>query len=130
MTSEQDGPRSVDGVTAFFGMRWEAHDRVRLTIRPELLNVAGLLSGVVAYALIDYCMGSTLWKQTTPEEGIATQGISINYLQSATEGDIVCESVVDRRNRRAGMLRSEVRHSDGRLLATAIGTFAIYPRGR
>jgi len=27
-------------------------------------------------------------------------------------------------------MRSEVRHEDGRLLATAIGSFAIFPRER
>ena len=47
------------------GLRWEDPQTVRLTIRPELINRGGLLSGVVTYALVDYCMGSTLWAQTT-----------------------------------------------------------------
>ena len=111
-------------------MRWEAPDRVRLEIRPELINAAGLLSGPVAYALIDYCMGSTLWKETTDEEFIATISIAINYVQTATEGEIVCESVLDRRNRANAVLSSQVRHDDGRLLATAIGSFSISPPGR
>ena len=109
-------------------MRWESHDRIRLTIRPELINAAGLLSGPVAYALIDYCMGSALWKETTEEEFIATISIAINYVQTATEGEIVCESVLDRRNRGNAVLSSQVRHDDGRLLATAIGSFSISPR--
>ena len=99
-----------------------------MEIRPELINVAGLLSGPVAYALVDYCMGSTLWKQTTDEEGIATIGISINYVQSATEGEVVCTSRLERRNRTTAVLTSEVRHEDGRLLATALGSFAIFER--
>ena len=99
-----------------------------MTIRPELINAAGLLSGVVAYTLVDYCMGSTLWKQTSEEEGIATISISINYVQTATEGDIVCTTTLDRRNRTNAVLRSEVRHEDGRLLATAIGSYTIFER--
>ena len=122
------GPeRPLDGLTKFIGMRWEDPQTVRLTIRPELINRGGLLSGVVSFALIDYCMGSTLWVQTTEQERIATISISINYIQTATEGEIVCRSELDRRNRTIGVMKSEVRHEDGRLLATAIGSYSIFP---
>jgi 1,4-dihydroxy-2-naphthoyl-CoA hydrolase len=122
------GPGAIDGVTSFMGMRWEDPQTVRLQIRPELINAGGLLSGVVTYALIDYCMGSTLWVQTTEQERIATISISVNYIQTAIEGEIVCRSVLDRRNRTTAVLRSEVRHEDGRLLVTAIGSYTIFPR--
>ena len=120
----------IDPISEHFGFRWEAPNRIRLTIRPDLINMGGLLSGVVAYALVDYCMGSTLWTQRNEGERIATIGISINYIQTATEGDIVCTSELDRRNDRVGVLRSEVRHEDGRLLATAVGSFSIFPEER
>jgi uncharacterized protein (TIGR00369 family) len=122
------GPGAIDGVTSFMGMRWEDPQTVRLQIRPELINAGGLLSGVVTYALIDYCMGSTLWVQTTEQERIATISISVNYIQTATEGEIVCRSVLDRRNRTTAVLRSEVHHEDGRLLVTAIGSYTIFQR--
>ncbi len=121
------GPRSLDGVTGFIGLRWEDPQTVRVTIRPELINRGGLLSGVVTYALVDYCMGSTLWAQTTEEERIATISISINYIQTATEGDVICRSTLDRRNRSIGVMKSEVHHEDGRLLVTAIGSYSIFP---
>ena len=122
---KQGGPRSLDGITSFIGMRWENAETVRLTIRPELINRGGLLSGVVTYALVDYCMGSTLWAQTSRDERIATISISINYIATATEGEIVCRTTLDRRNRTVGILSSEVRHEDGRLLVTAIGSYSI-----
>jgi acyl-coenzyme A thioesterase PaaI-like protein len=75
-------------------------------------------------------MGSTLWAETTDEESIATVNIAINYVQTATEGEVVCETTLDRRNRSAATMRSEVRHEDGRLMATAIGSYAIFPRRR
>ncbi|HEY3864902.1 MAG TPA: PaaI family thioesterase [Solirubrobacteraceae bacterium] len=121
------GPRSLDGVSSFMGLRWDDPETVRLTIRPELINNGGLLSGVVTYALVDYCMGSTLWVQTSEQERIATINIAINYLQTATEGEIVCRTTLDRRNRTIGVLRSEVRHEDGRLMVTAIGSYSIFP---
>ena len=86
------------------------------------------MSGVVAYTLVDYCMGSTLWKQTSEDEAIATISISINYVQTATEGDVVCTTELDRRNRSNAVLSSEVRHEDGRLIATAIGSYSIFKR--
>jgi uncharacterized protein (TIGR00369 family) len=110
------------------GMRWEDPETVRLEIRPELINAGGLLSGVVTYALVDYCMGSTLWAQTTEQEAIATISISVNYIQTATEGELVCRTVLDRRNRTTAVMRSEVRHEDGRLLVTAIGSYTIFQR--
>ena len=118
----------IDGVSDFFGIRWAHANEVHLTIRPELINAGGLLSGVATYAMVDYCMGSTLWKQTSEEEAIATISISINYVQTATEGDVVCTTQLDRRNRSNAVLSSEVRHEDGRLIAAAIGSDSIFKR--
>ncbi len=117
----------LDGVSGFMGLRWEDPQTVRLEIRPELINGGGLLSGVVTYAMVDYCMGSTLWAQTTSEERIATISISINYIQTAIDGEIVCRTTLDRRNRTTAVMHSEVRHEDGRLLVTAIGSYTIFP---
>jgi acyl-coenzyme A thioesterase PaaI-like protein len=121
------GPRSLDGVSSFMGLRWENPETVRVQIRPELINGGGLLSGVATYAMVDYCMGSTLWAQTTREERIATISIAINYIQTAREGEIVCRTTLDRRNRNIAVMSSEVRHEDGRLLVTAIGSYSIFP---
>ena len=41
-------PFTIDGVSRFLGFRYESPGRLRLTVRPELLNPPGLLSGVVA----------------------------------------------------------------------------------
>lgn len=127
-----DGRRRVgiDAVSGFMGMRWDSPEIVRLQIRPELINAGGMLSGVVTYGLVDYCMGSTLWPHTSADERIATLNISINYIQTATEGEIVCTSVLDRRNRTNAVLRSEVRDERGRLLVSAIGSYAIFPARR
>src|SRR3954452_10389452 len=117
-----------DGVVEFMGFRWESPTTVRMPVRPDLINPAGLLSGAATYTLVDYCMGSTLWKETTDDEAIATVSISINYVATATEGEVVCRTTLDRRNRRLAVLRSEVATEDGRLLATAIGSYTIFPR--
>ena len=101
---------------------------IRVTVEPHLLNVAGMLSGVVSYAMVDYAMGTALWQQVTEEEAIATLNISVNYLATVTEGDIVCRGQVDRRNRRVGVTRATVESEAGVLLMTAIGSYSIFPR--
>src|SRR2546423_9432467 len=102
--------KGMDGLTRWLGLRWEAPDRVRLTIRPDHINPAGLLAGPVAYAMVDYSMGSTLWQERSEDEAVATIGISINYVQTARSGDVVCETPPDRRHDRVGLLPSQGRH--------------------
>ena len=130
MNEEQRAGEGIDGLSEFIGMRWDDFDTVRITVRDELINPAGLLSGAVTYAMVDYCMGSTLWKERESGERIATIGISINYVQTARSGDVICKSRVDRRNDRVAVLSSEVRDEGDRLLATAIGSYSIFPRER
>ena len=125
--SRRGGPSSMDGVTGFMGLRWDDPETVRVQIRPDLINRGGLLSGVVTYAMVDYAMGSALWAQTSEAEHIATINIAINYVQTATEGEIVCRARVERRNRSIAVLGADVRHDDGRLLVSAIGSYSIFP---
>lgn len=120
----------IDGVSRFLGFRYDAPGTVRLAIRDELLNPGGLLSGAVSYALVDYAMASALWAQRAEGEAIATLSISINYLQTARAGEIVCRAQLDRRNRTAATLRATVETEDGLLLATAIGSFSIFQARR
>lgn len=119
-----------DAVSEFLGLRFEEPGLARIAVRPELLNRGGMLSGAVGYAMVDYTMGSALWAQCTDEEAIATLSVSVNYLQTATTGEIVCRAHVDRRNRTAATTRATVMADDGRLLLTAIGSFTIFPRRR
>jgi uncharacterized protein (TIGR00369 family) len=110
----------------FIGLRHVAPGVARLTIRPEVVNGGGMLIGPVGFALVDYTMGSRLWVERNPGEGIATINIAINYIQSANTGEIECVSTLDRRNRNVAVLHSEIRHEDGRLLTTAVGSFSIF----
>jgi acyl-CoA thioesterase len=123
-------PHNADQLTAWMGVRWDDPGTARLTVRPELLNPVGLLSGVVAFTLVDYSMASALIEHMVEGERCATTNISINYLRTATEGDVLCRTILDRRTRTNATLRSEVSHEGGDLLATAIGTYAIFPARR
>lgn len=119
-------PLNADEITKFFGVTWDDAETLRLTVRPEYLNPVGFLSGVAAFTLVDYSMASALIEQMTPEERCATLNISIQYLRTARDGDIVCRTTVDRRTRSNAALRSEVLDEDGNVLCTAVGTYAIF----
>jgi uncharacterized protein (TIGR00369 family) len=125
--SEREKRWYLDGVGAFMGFRFTGVGEVRLDVRPELLNPGGLLSGAVSFALVDYAMGSAVWAETSENEGIATQHVSLNFLATVGEGEVICRAHVDRRNRNAAALRADVTGADGTLLAAALGSYAIFP---
>jgi uncharacterized protein (TIGR00369 family) len=120
--------QAVDAVTRWLGMRFPAGGVTELDVHPGLFNPAGLVSGPVTMALVDYAMATALWEHVTDAEDIATTNISLNYLRSARDGTIRATAVMDRRTSRAASLRAEVLHEDGTLLATAVGSFAVFPR--
>ena len=120
-------PHNADDLTKWFGVHWDDAQTLRLTIRPDLLNPVGFLSGVAAFTLVDYSMASALIEHMTPEERCATINISINYLRTAREGDVICTTTLDRRGKTNATMRSEVVHENGDVLATAIGTYAVFP---
>ena len=122
-------PRNRDDLTTWMGVRWDDAETLRVTIRPDLLNPVGFLSGVVAFTLVDYSMASALIEHMTAEERCATLNVAISYLRTAREGDVVCRTTMDRRGRTNASLRSEVVHEPtGDVLATAVGTYAIFAR--
>lgn len=120
--------RAIDGVTDFLGMRFPAYGVTEIDVRDEFMNRAGLVSGGVVFSLLDYAMGTALWEHIDETEMIATTNISINYLRSVGAGTIIATAKVDRRNSRNASLRAEVRDATDELLATAVGSFAIFPR--
>lgn len=122
-------PPIADEYSRSIGLWWEAMDETRLTVTPALLNPNATLTGPIYFSMLDYTMGSTLFTALQDGETIATINIAINYVGPAREGDeLTCRAVLDRRTRVNAVLRAEVTRSDGRLLATGVGSFTIYQR--
>lgn len=120
--------RCSDAYAAELGLRWHDPRTLCLTVGPHLINGVGLLLGPVVFSLVDYCMTSAMWDEVDQDhERIATINIGLNFVDSTTGGEVICRSTVDRRTRRIGALTSSVLADDDRLLASAIGTFAISP---
>jgi acyl-CoA thioesterase len=119
------GPSERDAFSTFLGLRFDSAAVVRLEIRTELINGVGKLLGPVVFALADYGMGAAVWDTLSDGQVCATVNVAINFVDSAASGEVVCTSRVDRRTRRAAATSCEIRHADGRLLATALGSFAV-----
>jgi acyl-coenzyme A thioesterase PaaI-like protein len=71
-------------------------------------------------------MTSAVMAELAEDEMCATTNVAINFVDSAAAGDVHCRARVERRTRRTAATACEIRH-DGRLLATALGSFVIRP---
>ncbi len=122
-------PGPETGYGPLIGMTTEREDaasRSFVTVRPELLNPHGGLAGPVMYSLADYGMGAALYSRLEDSESCATIEIKMVYIASVTKGEVACETRLVNKGRRVAVLESEV-FNEGRLVAKALGTFAIFP---
>lgn len=106
--------------------RGEARAVTALTVGPHHMNPHGVVHGAVLYALADQGMGAALYSLLGDSESCATIEIKIVYLAPVRGGAIECVSTVLNKGRRVAVLESEVRAA-GKLVAKALGTFAIFP---
>jgi acyl-CoA thioesterase len=107
--------------------RSDGVSRCRLTVRPELMNPHGVLHGAAMYALADNGMGAAVYTKLEENESCATIEIKIVYLAPVREGVVECESRVVNKGRRVAVLESDIRNGE-RLVAKALGSFAIFPQ--
>ncbi|MEO8107986.1 MAG: PaaI family thioesterase [Actinomycetes bacterium] len=123
-------PSVDDGFGPHMGLemvkRGEARSLTALTVGPQHLNPHGVVHGAVLYALADQGMGAAVYSLLGDAESCATIEVKIVYLSPVRSGRIECESTVLNKGRRVAVLESEVRVA-GKLVAKALGTFAIFP---
>lgn len=99
--------------------------RAALEVDTELWNPLGVAHGAVAYALIDYTMGGAVASLVGAERGPATIEIKVSYLRPFKAGRLVAESRVIREGKHVVFLESEVRDTQGELIATGTGSFYV-----
>ena len=107
--------------------REDGRSRTRIEIGPQHLNPHGVVHGAVLYALADQGMGAAVYTLLDEGESCATIEVKIVYIAAVQAGVVECETTVINKGRRIAVLESEVR-SEGRLVAKALGTFAIFPQ--
>jgi len=103
--------------------------RLRMDIKPELINVFGILHGGAVFSLVDTAMGTALIGLLAEKEGMATVEAKINYISPVREGTITAEAEVTHRGRRTAVIESRVTDARGRSVAVALGTYLILEPG-
>jgi 1,4-dihydroxy-2-naphthoyl-CoA hydrolase len=115
------------------GTEWLENDpggaRVRLAVREELLQPAGLTHGGVFSALVEsVCSHATT--EAVRDEGLVAMGqsLSINFIRPITEGTIEVSARARHRGRTTWVWEAEVSDADGRICAVAQMTIAVRAR--
>jgi acyl-CoA thioesterase len=113
----------------FLGMDIEdvepGHAIARLEVSEDLLNPNGVVHGGVLFTMVDTAMGKAT--MTSLEEGqrCASIEIQMRFLRPVSAGKLEADTTVIRRGRKITHLESRIRDSDGVLVATGAGTYAV-----
>src|SRR3954451_19534259 len=115
------------------GTEWLEADpgkaRVRLSVREQLLQPAGLVHGGVLSSLVEsVCSRAT--NEAVHEDGLAAMGqsLTINFIRPITEGTIEVAARARHRGRTTWVWEADVIDAEGRTCALAQMTIAVRPR--
>jgi acyl-CoA thioesterase len=109
------------------GPQGEGTCEFRLQVQPRHMNPHGVVHGGVTYSMVDNAMGAALYSTMSESELCATIEIKIVYLAPVFAGELVCVASVINRGKRVATLEADV-SNDGKLVAKALGTYALFPR--
>lgn len=120
-----------DGASQALGMTLEevrpGYARLRMTVRPDMLNGHGTCHGGLVFALADSAFAFACNSRDVPT---VASGCTIEFLAPAEEGDVLVAEAQERSlEGRNGIYDVDVRLAEGRLVATFRGRSAA-TRGR
>ncbi len=101
------------------------HAITRLQITEDLLNPNGVVHGGVLFTLVDTAMGKAIMTSLKEGQLCASIEIQIRFLRPVSVGQLEAHATVIRLGRRVVHLESRIRDTDGALVATGAGTFAV-----
>ncbi|UCE32800.1 MAG: PaaI family thioesterase [Burkholderiales bacterium] len=102
--------------------------RIRMPFRDDLTNSAGRLHGGALMTVLDCVLACAARSRDPAGTRVITVDMTTHFIAS-TCGDAIAEARCLRRGRSIAFSQGEIRDSQGRLLATATGTFKPVPRG-
>lgn len=108
--------------------REDGEAEVVLELQPHHLNRRGVAHGGVICALLDSALGAAVISSIPAHWWCATTSLSTQFLDGVGEGRVVASGSVVRRGRSVAFARGEVRDSRGRVIATASGTWHLWPQ--
>lgn len=126
--SEQAEPAVHFPIQEFLGFvidRGEGWATARLALGDRHLNPNGIAHGSVAFALMDTAMGAAVMGVVDEGNICATIEVHTRFHRGATSGELVAEAKVLTAGRRVVHLEAKTHDGDGRLIASATGSFAV-----
>ncbi|MBN2622360.1 MAG: PaaI family thioesterase [Acidimicrobiales bacterium] len=113
----------------FLGMTIEGDEpgraRGRVTVGERHLNPNGVVHGAVLFALVDTAMGKAVMSVLPEGRFCASVDVQLRFVRPASDGEIVADVEVLKQGRTVVHLDARVHDGEGRLVATAAGTFAV-----
>lgn len=96
---------------------------IKIDMRDDLRQPAGVLHGGVTATLIDTAMAFAVITRLAPDERASTVDLTVHYLRPHFEGTFTCTGRVVRAGKRIFTVSAEVVSQEGKLIATAISTY-------
>ena len=117
--------------TRYLGIEFARRDSsgavATLELGPQHLNMRGVVHGGVLTALLDSALGAAVVASIPPEWWCATTSLSTQFLAGTGEGRVTAAARVVHRGARVAFASGEVRDAKDRLVATAHGTWHLWP---
>lgn len=109
----------------------EGFVRLRLPVRPDLLNGHGTVHGGVLASLVDNAVGAAL--ATLPQlgegDGMVTTDLNISYLNPARGPVVFAEGQILEPGKSISFGEAELKDESGELVAKGRATFKVVHRG-
>ena len=105
----------------------DGRSRWSLAIDGRHYNPNGVLHGGVTFTLTDVAMWSAVFSTLPKGERTTAMEVHVRFLRAITGGTLTAEGHVVSRHERIAVTRAEVTDDKGRLVATATGTFYVFP---
>jgi acyl-CoA thioesterase len=101
------------------------HARATLQVAGQHLNPNGVVHGAVIFAMVDTAMGSATMSVLPEGQFCASVDVQLRFIRPASAGALVADVEVLKQGRAVVHLEGRVVDGEGRLVATASGTFAV-----
>lgn len=108
--------------------REPGHVTSTMEVDPSHFNPGGVAHGGVVYSLVDSAMGGSVFNTLEPDQRCVTAELKVNYLRPIHAGRITAVATMVQRGRNLAVVTAEVHDDNNRLVAVALGTFAIIQR--
>ncbi len=97
----------------------------QMELRGHHLSVAARVHGGVLATMLDTTLGGAVFGAVPKGKGCATLTINISFFRPVIEGRLTCTARVCNMTRRTAYASGEIHDAEGRLIASATGTFFL-----